>query len=200
MLERILFNTTPQLLRQLNMPDTAGFTQNAIVSSATIKQRSKRPVLYLIITNISKAANIRCLVRSAVAFGVKSFFIVGQKRFEFRTGSTDLPGILREQPLDMHYFDKMSDCVHYIHNVLSAKICGVEIVDSARDVADKPFEGDTAIMMGNEGTGMSRKQLEACDYFVRIGQYGGGTASLNVYVAASIVMQSFNQWSRASCA
>ena len=30
-----------------------------------------------------------------------------------------------------------------------------------------------------------------CDFFVYIPQYGGGTASLNVTVAASIVLQHF---------
>ncbi|KAH0992405.1 hypothetical protein GBA52_003888 [Prunus armeniaca] len=35
------------------------------------------------------------------------------------------------------------------------------------------------------------KELEICDFFVYIPQYGGGTASLNVTVAASIVLHQF---------
>ncbi len=38
---------------------------------------------------------------------------------------------------------------------------------------------------------MTRKQLQVCDKYVYIPQYSGGTASLNVTVAASIVMFSF---------
>ncbi|GBG79361.1 hypothetical protein CBR_g29509 [Chara braunii] len=41
---------------------------------------------------------------------------------------------------------------------------------------------------------LSRKQIEVCDFFVYIPQYGAGTASLNVTVAASIVLQHFAVW------
>lgn len=36
--------------------------------------------------------------------------------------------------------------------------------------------------------------MRHCDDFVYIGQYGPGTASLNVYVAASIVLHHFALW------
>ena len=49
-------------------------------------------------------------------------------------------------------------------------------------------------MLGNEGSGMSEKQISLCDDFVYIEQYGTGTASLNVTVAASIVMHHFAVW------
>jgi len=76
------------------------------------------------------------------------------------------------------------------------RIVGVEIDDTAKDLEDEPFEGDTAFMMGNEGRGMNEKQMRLCDGFVRIAQYGGGTASLNVSVAASIVLHRFHHWAR----
>ena len=50
------------------------------------------------------------------------------------------------------------------------------------------FEGSVAFMMGNEGAGMNPAQLEACDRYVYIPQYGGGTASLNVANATGVVM------------
>ena len=83
-------------------------------------------------------------------------------------------------------------------------LCGVEIVPQAVDVRTHPFVGDTAIMMGNEvrivlfnnhqGAGMNERQLAMCDQFVYIPQFGHGTASLNVNVAASIVMEHFSSW------
>lgn len=42
-----------------------------------------------------------------------------------------------------------------------------------------------------QGTGLSPKECEICDFFVYIPQYGGGTASLNVTVAASIILHHF---------
>lgn len=57
-----------------------------------------------------------------------------------------------------------------------------------------PFKRSTAFLLGNEGTGLSTKELEICDFFVYIPQYGCGTASLNVTVAASIVLHHFSVW------
>ncbi|URE33762.1 SpoU rRNA Methylase family [Musa troglodytarum] len=45
-----------------------------------------------------------------------------------------------------------------------------------------------------KGTGLSAKECEICDFFVYIPQYGCGTASLNVTVAASIVLHHFGVW------
>ena len=53
-----------------------------------------------------------------------------------------------------------------------------------------------AIFMGNEGQGIHPKHLKECQELVRIPQYGVGTASLNVNVAANIVLYRFHQWQR----
>ena len=45
-----------------------------------------------------------------------------------------------------------------------------------------------------QGTGLSQGQVQLCDTFVYIQQYGAGTASLNVSVAASIVLHHFALW------
>jgi len=42
-----------------------------------------------------------------------------------------------------------------------------------------------------QGSGLSDKEMEICDSFVYIPQTGPGTASLNVTVAASIVLHQF---------
>lgn len=41
---------------------------------------------------------------------------------------------------------------------------------------------------------MSERQKSFCDSFVYISQYGGGTASLNVTVATSIVLHRYAAW------
>lgn len=76
------------------------------------------------------------------------------------------------------------------------QIIGVEIDPSSVNLENEPFTTSTAFMMGNEGQGMTSKQMSVCDGFVRISQYGGGTASLNVSVAAGLVLHRFFHWSR----
>lgn len=49
-------------------------------------------------------------------------------------------------------------------------------------------------MLGNEGQGFNDRQMRVCDSFVYISQYGVGTASLNVAVAASIVLHHYAVW------
>ena len=46
-------------------------------------------------------------------------------------------------------------------------------------------------MMGNEGEGLSKKQIGMCDQLVYIPQYGSAV-SLNVNVAAGIVLLSMS--------
>ena len=96
------------------------------------------------------------------------------------------------------------------------EILGVEICEGAQSVAGRPFARSTAFMLGNEvgapppagqaphrpatdgngpqGSGLSAKQLQACDRFVYIPQFGPGTASLNVVIAASIVLHEYAAW------
>lgn len=45
-----------------------------------------------------------------------------------------------------------------------------------------------------QGTGLSDVQRAVCDRYIYIPQYGPGTASLNVTVAASIVLHQFAVW------
>lgn len=51
-----------------------------------------------------------------------------------------------------------------------------------------------AVVMGNEGQGLQPRQISDCQHLVRLPQYGSGTASYNVYVAASLVLQRLHQY------
>ncbi len=167
-----------------------------MAEEVTLKGRN-----HLIITNISKAPNVKSLLRIAAAFGCQKVFVAGQRKFNFDHNSdeSDIPSCLKELMndglLEVIKFDKIEECIEHIHS-LGIKVVGVEIHESAIDLDDCAdcFEGDTAFMMGNEGTGMNQKQMSLCDEFIKIKQYGGGTASLNVSVAAGIVLHRFHHW------
>ena len=36
----------------------------------------------------------------------------------------------------------------------------------SKNISDDPFEDDTAIMLGNEGSGINNKQIASCDFLV----------------------------------
>ena len=85
----------------------------------------------------------------------------------------------------------------FIWKERSIPLVGIEIVESAQSVLDDPFTDAIAFMPGNEGTGMSIYQKEVSDSFIYIPQYGSGTASLNVYVATTLILHRYNLWAAA---
>lgn len=142
---------------------------------------------YVVIHNIAKRHNVGTLARSATAFGVSELILVGRRDFN-SFGSHGSTSHLR-----FRHFYSLSDARIFLKEK-DCDICGVEITDNAAAVNGHPFKKSTAFLLGNEGSGLSAKECEVCDYFVYIPQYGGGTASLNVTVAASIILHHFAVW------
>lgn len=190
-------------------------------STASLPRGRPRGRAYLIIANISKRKNVQLLLQTAAAFDCSTVFVAGQRKFDFEPTGTDVPSQLKHHiasgKMEIVRFEKLQECVAHIKGMKGSieastsspssalpsedakgrvKIIGVEIDDSSVDLEGEPFEGDVAFMMGNEGQGMNSKQMSVCDGFIRIAQYGAGTASLNVSVAASVVLHRFFHWSR----
>ncbi|KMZ73951.1 RNA methyltransferase, TrmH family protein [Zostera marina] len=142
----------------------------------------------VIVHNVAKRHNVGTLARSATAFGVTEMILIGKRDFN-SFGSHGSTSHLR-----FRHFHSLSDARHYLKEERDCDICGVEIADGAVSIEKHPFRKSTAFLLGNEGSGLSEKEYAMCDFFVYISQYGGGTASLNVTVAASIVLHQFGVW------
>ncbi|MQL76226.1 hypothetical protein Taro_008639 [Colocasia esculenta] len=160
------------------------------------------PESLVVVHNVAKRHNVGTMARSATAFGVSEIVLVGRRDFN-AFGSHGSTTHLR-----FRHFHSLSQARLYLkarpapsaarnlgHPLLPEErdcdICGVEITDGAVSVTQHPFRKSTAFLLGNEGMGLSAKECEICDFFVYIPQYGGGTSSLNVTVAASIVLHHF---------
>ncbi|KAL3133159.1 hypothetical protein ABBQ38_007053 [Trebouxia sp. C0009 RCD-2024] len=146
------------------------------------------PECFVIVHNVAKKHNIGTLARSCTAFNVAQMCLVGSRHYN-TFGSH---GSAAHVPLA--YFVTLDECCAWLHTHKGCEIIGVEITDAAHAVNTHPFRGNTAFMLGNEGTGLSEHQLKLCDSFVYIPQHGQGTASLNVTVAASIILHHFAVW------
>ena len=149
---------------------------------------SSSPDWYVIVSNVSKKANIGNMIRSACAFGVTEVLIVGNKKNVQYFGAQGT-----HKHVKMVCFDKLGQAVAYVKE-RGCHIVGIEIIDGAASVASHPFRGPTAFILGNEGHGLRQVEIDVCDHFVYIPQFGDGTASLNVTVAASIVFHHFAEW------
>ncbi|PNW83678.1 hypothetical protein CHLRE_05g238950v5 [Chlamydomonas reinhardtii] len=157
-------------------------------SSAAEAPSTSGPASYIITHSVSKRHNIGTIVRSATAFGVKEVCLVGSRQFNtFGSHGSDAHVAFR-------HFDTLAKCVQHLKEVEGCRVLGVEICEGALPVQEHPFTGPTAFLLGNEGQGMTDRQMALCDGFVYIPQHGAGTASLNVAVAASIVLHHFAIW------
>lgn len=147
------------------------------------------PECYVVVHNVAKRHNLGTLARSCTAFGVRQLALIGRRDFNAfgSHGAADHVSFQHYHSLaDMRARLKERGC----------DICGVEIVAGALPVHSHPFRRSTAFVLGNEGSGLSAKEKDVCDFFVYIPQHGAGTASLNVTVAASIVLHHFAVWAQ----
>ena len=140
---------------------------------------------YLILFNIAKQVNFGNLIRTANAFGAHPI-CVGKKNYS-RCGATGGTRLTKVQ-----HFYTLHEACRFVRDK-GCRILGVEIAPAARSVVEQPFTGSTAFIMGNEGEGLSKKQIRMCDQLVYIPQHGTAV-SLNVNVAAGIVLHHFAAW------
>ncbi|EWM30614.1 obp33pep like protein [Nannochloropsis gaditana] len=187
-------------------------------SILSIKCMAQKPRLLLLLHHISKRQNVRTLLTSAAAFGAE-VLVVGQPSFNETSHvprrlaealtQGENASICQPQPLYRRFHGTLEECRDQLREQ-NVQIWGVEIGEAAVNVEEIPWatsaskwekegRGGIALLLGNEGTGMSARQARVCDGFVYISQYGQGTASLNVAVAGSIVMHRFSEWAADSC-
>jgi tRNA G18 (ribose-2'-O)-methylase SpoU len=133
---------------------------------------------YLIITNIAKKKNVFQLIQTAVAYNLQPVLVCSLNIRD------SLSETMKNQLL---FFDSLEDLRNYMTST-NTLIIGIEILESAVPVTEYQFPLQIALMPGNEGTGLSTKQISICDGFVFIPQYGVSTASLNVHVATGIIL------------
>lgn len=146
------------------------------------------PRCFVVVHAVSKSHNVGTIARCATAFDVEEVWMVGSDKY--RTfgshGAAD--------HVHWRHAPTLEEAKRRLKSEHGACLCGVEIVDGAMPIHHRPFVGPTAFLLGNEGDGLTDKEKNLCDHFVYIPQYGPGTASLNVAVAASIVLHHFAVW------
>eukprot|EP00941_MAST-03F_sp_MAST-3F-sp1_P003992 g3992.t1 len=125
------------------------------------------------------------MVRSCAAFNCKSIFVIGTKKKLSFFGSKGT-----KKFVEMIFFPSLEACRSHCDK-LGVEVLGVEIGKTSENVSMHPFSGPTAFLLGNEGQGLSQKEIDFCDRLVYIPHFGNGTHSLNVTVAASIVFHHF---------
>lgn len=139
---------------------------------------------YLLLDGIQDPYNFGAILRSAESFGVNGVFVPTQRQSEVTSlvartsaGAVNFLSIAKVESLPE--LAKQLQAMGVIIVAASEK--------SARNLNDCDFRQPTAIVIGNEGEGISSALLEKCDARVRIPQHGR-VGSLNAAVSAGIVL------------
>ena len=139
--------------------------------------------LRVAIINLSNDTNVGGLIRTSDAACVEEVIIVGRRKWN-KSASTG-------SHLNLNIIKMRSDeefieyCTQKKYNIIS-----VEIGEKSQNIFDFKYPKDTILVIGNEGSGVSKKILENSYAKVYIPQYGD-VECLNAAIAGSIAIYDF---------
>ena len=144
---------------------------------------SHRHPLHVAIENLEHDANIGSVVRTANAFAVGAFHIIGRRRWN-RRGAM----VTDRYQHEFHH----PDAEHLITwaRERGRPLVAIDLVPGAQPIEHTPLPREAVLVVGQEGPGVSREILDAADLVVGITQFGS-TRSINVAAAAAIAMHSW---------
>lgn len=168
----------------------SGVHQGIILSIPDYKYQSLEEVLQqnpnflVILDHLEDPHNLGAIIRTSEAAGVDA--IVMAKDRQVPINSTVMKtsvGTLDNM--------KIASVTNLVQTIKKLKENGFWIVGTALensvDYRNIDYSGKIALVIGNEGSGMSRLVRESCDYIAKIPMYGQ-TNSLNASVASGIMI------------
>ena len=164
-----------------NVPDRYRYwRREAIIADLDAHYRNGRHVA---IENIDHDFNIGSIVRTANAFGVAAFHIVGKKRWN-RRGA-----MVTDRYQHEFHHARPEDFLQWARDNDRA-VVAVDIVPGAVPLEHTRLPKNAVLVFGEEGGGVSKPLIDAAALTVAISQFGS-TRSINVGHAAAIVMHTW---------
>lgn len=172
------FLVTKEIMKKIS--DQKSISDNAAIVRYIPEQEIKGNVL--ILDDIQDPGNLGTLIRSSIAFGFSNIIM--------SEGSVDLynPKVIRAtEGMIFHINVLRRNLLDFLPTLkgMNYKIVGTDVV-SGKDIRKLKKE-NIALVLGNEGNGISEDVKNLCDEFVNI-KMSSNCESLNVGVAASILM------------
>lgn len=139
----------------------------------------------LVVEGLSDIGNISAAFRSADALGIQSVHVVASDSFK-RYRNNRHVSMGAEKWLDIELWDTPKDCFQVLKS-RGYRIATTHLGMDTVSIYDMDWSQPTAIVVGNEGSGISEEALELSDLYCSI-PMNGMVDSFNVSVAAGIVM------------
>ncbi len=163
-----------------------------IIDAAQAQYEEKGFALIVVLDHITDAGNLGAIARSAEIVGA-SGIIIPNKRSARVTAATykSSAGAISHIPLA-----QVSNIAQALDSLKKEDFWVAGASEQARDcIWDSNMQGRIVLVMGNEGTGLSRLTKEHCDFLVSLPQ-AGEIGSLNVAQAATACMYEFMRQNR----
>lgn len=149
-----------------------------------IIQKQTASPLYLILDRIQDPYNFGAMIRSAEVLGADGIFVGANEQCEVTSlVCRSSVGAVNRIPIA-----KAPDTIQVCHNLKKEGVCVVgTAMNAPQNLSEYDFQQPTAVIVGNEGSGINAALLNECSHLVRIPQQGK-TESLNVAVSAGILL------------
>ena len=138
----------------------------------------------VILDHLEDPHNLGAIIRTCEAAGIHGLIIPKDR-------SVDVNSTVMKTSAGALDNVKIAKVTNLVHVIDELKDNGYWIVGTAMegniDYRDVDYTGKIALVIGNEGNGMSKAVLESCDYVAKIPMYGK-INSLNASVAAGIMI------------
>lgn len=149
----------------------------------------------VIFENVQDPHNISAVMRTCESAGIQQIHVLNHgipphpkfgKDLGFRSSSSAWKW------LSINYHDNPKDCIHSLKQQ-GFKIMATALSEQAKDLYEINFTGKTALVFGNERTGVTPELLALCDGNFLVPQVGI-IQSLNISVACAICLyEAFRQ-------
>lgn len=141
--------------------------------------------LEIAIENLERDFNMGTIVRSANAFGVRRVHLIGRRQWNKRGA------MATDKYLHIEYHQSIEEFAGVMEQGGRA-IIAVDNVEGSIGLAEANLPHNTVLLFGAEGPGLTPAALKVAEKIVAIEQFGS-TRSINVGVAAGIVMYTWLQ-------
>ncbi|MGB3185739.1 MAG: TrmH family RNA methyltransferase [Ornithinimicrobium sp.] len=142
---------------------------------------TRRHTLHIAVENWGHDFNIGSVIRTANAFNVAAFHIVGKRRWN-RRGAM----VTDRYQHELHHAD-IADLAAWADGI---PLIALENTAQAQPLEKTPLPAECVLLFGQEGPGLSDEALQAADQVLSIAQFGS-TRSMNAGAAAAIAMHAW---------
>ena len=151
---------------------------------AQAKQMGEPPLL-LLLDHLQDPQNLGTLIRTAEAMGVHGI-ILPDRRAAGVTPAVSNSSSGAVERMQVAQVTNLNRTIDYLKS-RNIWVAGLDSDPDTPLVNDKSLSGALALVVGSEGSGLSRLTREKCDFLIRLPMVGQ-VESLNAAVAGSIVL------------